>query len=244
MGWGAELGNEARPGFGCGGQERRDPLLRRQNPATAIRRFGRLCRPRARKDRSARGVRARGCRPRQLPPPLISSPLSGLAAEPHIGLPNIPFASPGRAARAARLQWPGAAPALAGVCSDPCRASWARPEFGAGSALLNWAPAPHRLGFGAFRLRLRRAGPGPNRGALPDGACPARRHLRKMLKMTMDRASLSALSPKTRSYSRGGAPTDFRIPRVATGSVEEMSEAKSIACGRQARGCARGKREG
>mmetsp|Transcript_25741 Transcript_25741/g.83137 ORF Transcript_25741/g.83137 Transcript_25741/m.83137 type:complete len:219 (-) Transcript_25741:467-1123(-) len=59
--------------------------------------------------------------------------------------------------------------------------------------------------------------------------CSFWQRLRKMLKMTMDRASLSALSPKTRSYSRGGAPTDFRIPRVATGSVEEMSEAKSIA---------------
>ena len=49
----------------------------------------------------------------------------------------------------------------------------------------------------------------------------------KMSKMTIESASLSADSPKMRSYSGGLVRNAFRTESVATGSVEEMSDAKS-----------------
>ena len=49
-----------------------------------------------------------------------------------------------------------------------------------------------------------------------------------MSKSTIDSASFSALSPKIRSNSSGGAFTLRRMPSVATGSVDEMREPKSM----------------
>ena len=47
----------------------------------------------------------------------------------------------------------------------------------------------------------------------------------------MERASLSADSPKMRSLSSGAACTCRRMASVATGSVDEISDAKRKACG-------------